>query len=79
MYRKHSFEYEKIEFINFSNYNESLKDKIFTLFRCPNCLSIIDIYFDSSFKKIFIYFNCYYGNVKIEINEYLCIIIYQIQ
>lgn len=71
MFRKHHFDLEKMEFHNISNYNESLKDKIFTLFRCPNCLSIIDIFFDPSLKKNFIYFDCYCGNVKVEINEFM--------
>ena len=71
MFRKHSFEFEQIKFTNISNYKTSLKDKIFILFRCPNCLSIIDIYFDSSLKKNFIYFNCYCGDVRVEINEFM--------
>ena len=71
MFRNHNFNYEEIEFKNIINYSKEKKDKFFTLFRCPNCLSIIDIFLESSIKKIFINFDCYCGKSKVEINEFI--------
>ena len=53
MFRNHNFNYEEIEFKNIINYSKEKKDKFFTLFRCPNCLSIIDIFLKSSKKKLY--------------------------